>query len=409
MRTSAIDATTPPFQEHYQSALLDLRGALTELLLSLEADPTNPQELARRFGLNRNLTWKVSRLIRASDLFSVFPQMPGASGMAIFLKALRRAGAPKDALAAVQVAMEEFESMLKIHAGDRANLELMLDSLAPDGMQSEPLEISRKLAFRGNSGIWGTQARLRLRAFFIAPNADNADMLDTAQISGLVDLRRFRPGAVQPLFHMSRYNDDGSNLEAPAQESIEPDVTGYEGSMLMPSFCSSPLPPLRIVKHERGVLHELGEGPLGNRGASSVIYGSLTRRFAQRHRDENNLYGECLTDINVPVESLLFDLIVHRDVVDELQPEVKLFQGSATPQLKPFATPLPCPEDIQDIGSGPPRMATPLMPRYGQLIGSVFKRAGWDPMEFRAVRFEMKYPPVHSSVLVRYSLPEERQ
>lgn len=409
MRTSTIEETPPPFQEHYQSALLDLRGALTELLLSLDADPTNPQELARRFGLNRNLTWKVSRVIRASDPFGVFPQMPGASGLAIFLKALRRAGAPKEALAAVQLAMEEFESMVKIHAGDRANLELMLDSLAADGMQSEPLEISRKLAFRGNSGIWGTQARLRLRAFFIAPNANDADMLDTAQISGLVDLRRFRPGAVQPLFRMSRYNDDGSDLEAPEQEPIEPDVPGYEGSMLMPSFCSTPLPPLRVVKHPFGVVHELGEGPLGNRGASSVVYGSLTRNFAQRHRDENNIYGECLTDINVPVESLLFDLIVHRDVVDELQPEVKLFQGAATPELKLHATQLPCPETIQDIGGGPPRMATPLMPRYVQLIGSVFERAGWDPMEFRAVRFEMKYPPVHASLLVRYSLPEKRE
>jgi transposase-like protein len=408
VRTSAIDASPPPFEEHYQGVLLDLRGALTELLLSVEADPTNPQELARRFGLNRNLTWKVSRLIRASDLFGVFPQMPGASAMTIFLKALRRAGAPKESLQAVQRAMEEFESMVKIHAGDRANLELMLDSLSPEGMGTEPLEISRKLAFRGNSGIWGTQARLRLRAFFIAPNADDPDMLDTAQITGLVDLRRLRPGAVQPFFRMSRYNDDGSQLDAPRQLSIEPDVAGYEGSMLMPSFCSSPLPPLRVVEHGAGLSHVLGEGPLGNRGASSIIYGSLTRRFAQRHRDESNIYGECLTDINVPAESLLFDLIVHRDVVDDLQPEVKLFQGAATPLLKPLATQLPCPEGIQDIGAGPPRMATPLMPRYGKLIDSVFERAGWDPLEFRAVRFEMKYPPVNSSVLVRYSLPEKR-
>lgn len=398
---------TPPFEEHYRSTVLDLRDALTGLLAKVQADPGSPQELARQFGLNRNLTWKISRVIRSSDPVGVYSVMPGASGFAIFLKALAKAGAPEESIEAVKASLRSFEQMIKTHAGDRSNLELMLDSLMGDSVGSEPLEVSRKLAFRGNSGIWGLQARLRVRTLFIAPNPEDPNLVDTAQISGLVDICRFRKDAVLPLFETRVYNDDGSVLDAPDRQPLEPEVAGYEGSMLLPGFCSAPLPPIKVLEQEYGTRHVLGDGSIGNCGATTVMYGSFTPRFATLYRDENNRFGECSADINVPVETLLFDLIVHKGAADKLEAEPKLLQRIGKQLWNGHTSELPCPEKLQYLGFGPPRVGTPLMPRYSELVGAVFERTDWDPKDFRALRLEMKYPPVNSTVVLRYLLPEK--
>ncbi len=71
---------------------------------------------------------------------------------------------------------------------------------------------SRKLAFKGNSGIWGAQSRVRMNTSFIAPNRDNPELLDYAQIGGYSDLQRLRVNGAWPLFRMRYLNDDGSDL-----------------------------------------------------------------------------------------------------------------------------------------------------------------------------------------------------
>ena len=51
-------------------------------------------------------------------------------------------------------------------------------------------------------------------------------------------------------------------------------------------------------------------------------------------------------------------------------------------------------------------MVTPLVPRYGEIVGRVYERLGWDPRKFKGVRLEMKYPPLSSSVVLSSPLPE---
>ena len=82
--------------------------------------------------------------------------------------------------------MSAVERMVSRHVGDRPTLELVRDSL-PD-RSHDRLIVSRKLAFRGNSGIWGVQARTRLNAAFVAPSHDDPEMLDAANVGGRVQL-----------------------------------------------------------------------------------------------------------------------------------------------------------------------------------------------------------------------------
>lgn len=392
----------PPFEEHFTSALEDLRDSLTELYLAAGADPEDPQEVSRTFGIHRNLAWKLTRIMRPPGPGGILPYLPGSAGLELALKAFSRAGAPPQRLDSFARAVRDFESMIDLHAGDRATLELMLDSsgILVDG---DPLESSRRLAFRGNSGIFGIQARTRLRSAFLAPNAERPDMIDMAQVSGLIDLRRFRANASWPLFQRSDFNDDGTP-RAVEVEAIDTALGPQSETMLWPKYCSSPLPEVRVVRTRLGASYELVGETIGNRGKTTCVYGGVIRNFASRYRDELNTRGEFYADINAPTENLVFDLIVHRAIADEMRPNVRLLLTDTEFETPPSAS-IPCTEVIRALGSSPPRISTPLAPHYGEIASDVFLRMGWNPADFRAWRFEMQCPPMPSKVLLHYELP----
>ena len=71
----------PSFEDHAKLVVHKMRGDLSELLALVEADPTRPQDMARKFGLNKNMTWKISRIVCETDPYAVIPHIPGKAGM----------------------------------------------------------------------------------------------------------------------------------------------------------------------------------------------------------------------------------------------------------------------------------------------------------------------------------------
>lgn len=398
------------FERHYRSSLIDLRNAIAEALIASGADPARPQDTARDLKINRNLTWKLSKLISARDLESAFSKVPGPNAIKILVTALGKANAPAPLLARIQSASDAFEAMVISHAGDRPTLELMLDSANLASATCEPLELSRKLAFQGNSGIWGCQAKVRVRAVFLAPNASRPDMLDIAHVSGLHELRRFRADAIWPLFKRVSFADDGTPLSEPShpnQDEVDFDpgvATG--GPPLLRRFCSKDLPELLVEKVAQGNRYSFGEGRVGNTGRLTVMYGAGTRCFAPRYRDEHNDWAESFLGVNAPAESLLMDIFIHRDMVDEVQLETKLLLGDSEASFVRSSIELPSPEAIRDLGAYPPMSSTPLMPKHGEMIDEVFSRMAWSGQDFAGFRLEIKHPPTPSTALLRYRLPE---
>lgn len=394
-----------PFEEHYPRSLENLRAALTELYLALEADPGEPQAISRRYGVHRNLAWKLTRVMRAQGAGGVLQYLPGNQGIERAIQAFRAAGAPEARLEAVQRAQSEFDAMVELHAGDRATLELMLDSLGFEG-EDDPLEASRNLAFRGNSGIWGIQARTRLRTDFIAPSPERPDLLDIAQVSALIDLRRFRPDAAWPLFNREQFNDDGTRRETVIEPIVESTGT-HADTLLWNEFCSTEGPEIRVVPTRLGSRYELVGQTIGNRGLTTCVQSGVMRQFAPRYRDLLNTRADFTAQINAPTQHLLFDLIVHRDLIDEIEPEVLVLQaGTAEPGKFESAAKIPCAEKLRRLETVPPRLSTPHFKRYVELANKVYERMNWRDEDFRALRFEMNCPPLHSVVMLHYELPE---
>ena len=396
--------TQQTFQEDYERVMHGLRGSLASLLVGAGLDPTRPQEVARHLSVSRTLTWKASRVITAGDLYSVFPQVPGPAGMETLLAASASAGVKPEVLEAARSASSEFEQMVRTHADDRATMELMIDGLSSGGALSEPLEASRKLAFRGNSGIWGVQAKIRLRTVFLAPNQLDPSQVDVAEVTGLIQFRRFRPDAVVPLFKRAHHTNDGEPIGL-HDEPLEPRSLENPHSRVLTSLSSSPIPTTRVVALAEGERHEVAEGLLGNRGAATLAYGALSRQFDSRYQSSTNRHRCFITDINAPAETLIFDLVVHKDLADEADWEALLFRAESPTMRTEDATNFPTPESIQRVNGPPNRLLIPLLPNYGKMIESTCSRLRGEFTDYVGLRFEMKYPPMLLEIALRYELP----
>lgn len=410
MVTNEPTATQRNFADDLRESVLSLRSALVELYREVGADPARPQEVARQFGLNKNLTWKIAKVIDSEDAFEAAPLIPGPEGLGILLNGLRhkrRDGHDSTALERVRHAATQFEAMVARHTGDRATLDLLLDGAA----SSRSLEVSRKLAFRGNSGLWGLQARARLTAHVLAPNADDPSRIDIVLITGLLDLFRLRQVVHWPLFRFYRYTDDASIVTQPTlAEPIEPPTAPDAPQWIMPSWCSTPTPTLTTVAGEHNVTHYLGDGPIGRMGQFTYFCGLVERGTESRYGDTSNEYGEVGTHVTLPIETLVMDLFVHRELTEAMHPEACVFGRAAGDSFTNLAERdkqrLPTVETPIPLGERPPRIATPLMPEYERRISETFPRLGFDMRDFAAFRFTLQYPPMPSLVVLRHRLPQ---
>ncbi|MBT8484815.1 MAG: hypothetical protein HKO59_04260 [Phycisphaerales bacterium] len=408
-RKAVPSPDTPPrqFPEHLLTALQQLRAAILETLLAVDAEPAKPQELARRFDLNKNLTWKISKVVGAADPYEAVPHIPGAAGLRIFLRALQNGGAPAALVEEASRAAREFDRVVKVHTGDRDTLDIMVGGLLPAAQQHEQIAQSRKLAYRGNSGTLGVRAKAQLMLAVLAPNEADPDRADLVQVGGLVGLRRLRPDVRWLLFRRERWDDDGPH---PARDEVEPlDPAFSSGVPLLGDFCSKPIPDIDFVAGASEDQYELPPGPVGNTAAFTCIYGQVSRRVGDAFARSEGEYSEIGCNVITPAERLGVDLLVHRSYEWAMEPELVMYSrldgGAIHPTARRDRNVLPVTERVNDLGWGITALATPILPTYGTLARMVFDRMGWDPEEFRALRFSMAYPPIPAVALLRSALP----
>jgi hypothetical protein len=303
--------------------------------------------------------------------------------------------------------VRDFDSMIRAHAGDRPTLDLIIDGTGSPS--NGRLELSRKLAFRGNSGLYGIQARSRVVSNFLAPNPHDPSRLDMVTVSGYVDFRRLRPAVQWPIFMMRSWGSSNDRVLEPSLEPIEESEQAKAGFPIIPSMCNGGAPPINQVLTPEGRNFVLGDGPVGNEGAFDCFWGDIVRAAVPMHADEPGATGEFGAAITAPVETLLMDIIVDRDLEFALQPECLVF-GQIFAHGRPTGTKddpslLPIRESVRPLSGSPPLVNTTLAPNYRRLIGKVYERMEWDPSRFRGVRLILEFPPLGSNVILRFPLP----
>jgi hypothetical protein len=394
----------------------NVRGAFSSLLSSVVSPPGaahKPQEISRQLGLNKNLAWKISKIVQAEDPVVALRQMPGEAGISIFLRAVEQAGANPALLTTAREAVKQYEQLIRVHSGDRATLEMLGSTLSPARQQSND-EQHRKLLFQGASFVWGAQARVILKIGLVGPSGSESSApghrpgeLDFASLNCLIDFRRLRPDVTWIMASRNSNNDDGSDMRTSRLEAIDERYSDAEHAPLMADFCSQPLPTLRRFVDGALFRYELVEGPVGNTGALTCAVGAIQRRIPY-YRTPTNEWGVHLASCDIPAELLILDLFLHRDFTFAIPPEPILYshQCHVAPEPQRDRYRLPLNEPLQDLGTGLLAPATPEVPHYDRMLKAMFDRMAWSPDEFHGFRMNIAYPAYPTAVALRYPLPD---
>lgn len=382
-----------------------LRNAVCSVLSAIGVRETRPMELSKRLGLDKSLSWKLVQIMNASEPAAIIEQIPGSSAFAIFIRALVKIGAPEQLVTMTAGAHARFEEAVEKHVGDRATLELVIDSLS--GKRRGKFETSRKLAFRGNSGIWGVQCRARISAGIMMPDAEDPTYLDSALIGAWVDFRRLRPDAKWVMFRRMASTRDTSVAGRPQPEPIDREMDDSDLGLLK-GFCSSNMPQIHPVQDEadpRMLTYELGQSEVGNTGAFTCYFGTRVRKLGSIRAGIPSGAGTFGAQVSAPVEKLICDTLVHKDMGLE-QPPIARVLGTIVAGFSPNKDRdvLPIDEQVLPLESTLSALETPDIPEYSSVMGHVLRKLGHSIENFKVYRYELEYPPFPSTVLMSVPL-----
>jgi hypothetical protein len=111
-----------------------------------------------------------------------------------------------------------------------------------------------------------------------------------------------------------------------------------------------------------------------------------------------------------PAEFVNVDMFLHRDLSYNMPPDVSIFDRLSSPRgYNPDMDErrqLPVSSGILSLGNGIAGCSTLKIPEYLPMLEHVMGKIGFDPNDFKAYRFSMKFPPIPSAVIFRFKLPE---
>ena len=407
--TATAENETAPFAQQATSVLRRLRGSFGEIIAALPASISSAADLQRTLKIDTKLCWKIFRVANAADALAEGLQVPGSANMRTFLKAVGRRGVPPDSIEAASRAAAEFERLVALHAGDRANFDSMISALAGSENANRVNLVHKRAAFRANRHLWGTQAKTQLKCMLVSPGEDPRT-LDGAAIEGYLDLRRLRQDIPLLLSHSCSTDDEGAVRQV-LREPLDPRGETTHRITLLPQFCSKPLPGLRTVESNAGIVHsELLADGVGNTAAVTFISGRVDRQAAPRYRAEHNRFGHHHTRVCIPCEVLILDLVVHEETFGPITPNALVYGEHRSD--RPLAAPpreedlLQAHESVVYLGKGPSVLHTLDLPRYAEMVRYAFARLGWDGERFDVYRCRVAFPVMPSTVAMRFELPD---
>ena len=395
-----------------RATVAELQSALAALLESLLSLDASSGELARCLKLERTLAWKLAKIATEPDALRAVQYVPGAAGLNIALRSMKRRGASADLAAAFERAIEKFFAIVDQYAEDRASFDMMVSACADEG-QASIETVHRRAAFKGNSFTLGVQARTQFKAIFEQP-AEDPTKLDIASLRGLVSFSRIRPNISWITARLRSSSEDGGapTHERSRRQSLANlgDISGSPCSPLIPRFCSKPPPELVTEPGPYGFLDEkLVAGPLGKVGAVTCVSGDVWRSVVPRYADEGSRISRLLTHAYTPCEAIIIDKFVHEDAWGALEPECQVFSEIMSGPLYGISTYEPQRLDIaasvEYLGKGSAVIRTPHIPGYPDMARYVFDKLGWNGSRFDVYRILIPFPPIPATIAMRHEIP----
>ena len=406
VRRSTTAQKAPGLEEELSQAARALQQALRSVLGRLDDGRQGPQVLGQALRMNTVFASRLLKAARQHDPLALVYHLPGAEPMRRFARAARRLGASPTEVQHLQTAVEHLENLIRNKIGDRSALDTLLSSWLPEA-RAEFEARRRQAVFKSLSELKGVRAETLLGTVLLHPSSD-PDRIDVVWILGFFGLRRLRPGATAKLSSRRFAPENGGRMPRSLSGQAVEDLDGLR----LDDFCQATPAPLDVRRAGEVVHYVLGGDRVGLDSAVDLLLAETN--FAEMKRFVPAGSGRkrhVFAEVSTPARTLLFDVLVHREVQAGGPPQLHLydtaFEGVADANdpardLDRFWTT----DQIDDLGFGSSALRTQHVPNYLDLLGHVFAKLDWRAADFRTWRCAMSYPLYGTQVTVAFEAPE---
>lgn len=362
-----------------------------------DAASRGPIALARLLGLDKVLLSRVMKALRTRDGAGALRAMPGPDPLRRLIARAGERGASARAVSAAGAAVDRYDRLLRDTVKGRGMLDTILSAWDPDARRE--FESRRKqTAFTAISQIRGAQARVNHATVLVMP-AREAGLLDVVWITGYLGLYRSRPGARVKFASRRLTPTPGGRARRP--ESIDGRSLDAPEAMLLPAFCSKPMPALDATPIAESVFYTLAGTGFGASSAVDVVYAEVNRaelpRFVPAGSGRQRFF---FAETAVPSALLQFDTLVHADLAwgaPDLLLYDTAYEGTANPNDPTRDLDrLDLAERVERLAASPsspgPNLRSADVPGYADMMGVIARAVGADLSRFAAYRVRMDYP-----------------
>jgi len=394
----------------FASAAMRLRRALRAATGAVLTETWTSRSLGERLGIDKSLAWKCMRLSAVADVASVLTDLPGARGWPKILAGFRKAGCPEDLVAEIDAAMRQIRERLPARGVDRPMVAAMAGGLLDTERQRARMMRFRRDHFRASSAIFGISLKARMGVLMFAPSRTDPEgcSADMAALSILEGLERSRPGmpceVFAPIIPTARPGVPGP-----------PKVAAIEPTSALPPLLeqfSSPLAlGVEIRASESGVpgVIEFLQRRSDRSDPLRLVAGEVAHSFAPRWADPDDDLIEMGMPTGNPTEWQVMTVLVHRELKIASDVQVALYATLVQRRDRNrWAERLRLPLEARVTETREPSLPSALRKLdrvHRELVDCGAAAIGRAASEFRCFQTVVHYPPVPSSIVMRWRRP----
>lgn len=407
MDTSAPNTSARTLEAAVLSVGKLLSESFRRVIASLAPGPVRPVELESLCGVGKDLSYRILKATQADDPIAVVHLIPGPAPLRQLVRAAAgRKGVDRAAVADAEAAIEAFDHLIRVEAGDRTTLDSMLAGWLPEARQKVEL-LSKQAVFRGLSQIKGISADALVETALVHPAGDGENH-DGVIVQILRGLRRWRHDAAVRFVSRRIHPNDA---ESPA---LQLDGRAVEGirDLILPEFSTVAASDITIHRTRATESYAVRVEEVGRRSERELVTAEYLPGCLPRYRVPGvSRRSAMFSEVHVPTKLLVFDLLLHRDVQPEQQPELAIFDttlNGAADVNDPSrqVDRLPFVEHVLPLGQGISGLRIVEAPRYVDVLRTALGRRGWNAEEFRGYRCRIEYPLYGSQVSLIFDRAE---
>jgi hypothetical protein len=384
---------TLPLEQRLSQAAESLRQALKDVIREVPVTVKKPAEFQRVLKLDRSLSSRLLRAVQLHDPLASLHRMPGPYGVRLLLTAAGKAAVDRQLIGRAEQALTAVEGLVTAEFGDWKELEAAISGWLPDTREQFEMA-NRQAAFRAMSNIKGVTAEAEVSVTLIHPGSANADWVDRAGITGICRMKRLRPGTPMGLLHGS------SIAPPPGTQRLSLDgkpIDPEHGAPLLRDFSSVPTPKF-AVRVEGDTVHYVLQGDdVGLGSVVELLFADIMRGRYPAHSSVSPRPATPGALIDIPVKTLIVDVLVHEDVWPGVEPELRMYDTAGRGIANPTDPArdmdrIDVLESIQNMGTQIGRFRTKEVGRYVEMVRFVCANLGWESSRFRGYRCRVDYP-----------------